>query len=277
MKQNLSKALSSAVLQLLRPLMRILLRNGVPYGAFADLAKRVYVRVAMEEFGISERKQSVSRVSVITGLSRKEVSRVNNLPDTEDAGTIERYNRAARVVSGWVRDGRFADRDGKPADLSLEGKGTTFNELVKLFSGDVPVRAVLDELQRVGVVKRLTDGRIRLLTHAYIPSREEVDKLNILGTDVKDLICTIDHNLISDAGKSFLQRKVSYDNLPEDVLPELRKLATKRGQSLLEELDLWLSQRDRDINPSSKGTGRKRAGIGIYYFEDDTQEEGEKT
>lgn len=280
MKQNISQALSSAVLQLLRPLVRILLRNGIPYGAFADLARRVYVRVAMEEFGIPNRKQSVSRVSIITGLTRKEVSRINEIHGIEEGDTIERYNRAARVISGWVRDRRFSDSSGSPADLPFEGEGATFSGLVKLFSGDVPTRAVLDELLRIGVVERIDDGRIRLLNHAYIPQTAEVDKLGILGTDVKDLISTIDHNLRHEADHSLFQRKVSYDNLPEEVLSELRKMTTKRGQSLLEEMDRWLSQYDRDVNPSISGTGRKRAGIGIYYFEEDTQEntqEGEKS
>lgn len=280
MNRNIHQALSSAVVKLLRPLMRVLLRNGIPYGTFADLAKRVYVRVAMEEFGLPNRKQSVSRVSIITGLSRKEVSRVNELPEVEEEDTIERYNRAARVISGWVRDRRFTDDSGKPADLPIEGDGATFSDLVKRFSGDVPARAVLDELLRVGVAERLSDGRIRLLNRAYIPHAEEVEKLGILGTDVRDLICTIDHNLKSDSGGGLFQRKVSYDNLPEEVLPELRALAAKRGQSLLEEVDQWLSQYDRDVNPSINGTGRKRAGIGIYYFEEDTQEntqEGEKS
>lgn len=273
MNRNLNQALSSAVIKLLRPLMRVLLRNGIPYGTFADLAKRVYVRVAMEEFGIPERKQSISRVSIITGLSRKEVRRVNELPEIDEGDTIGRYNRAARVISGWVRDRRFADNDGKPADLFFEGDGPTFIELVKRFSGDVPARAVLDELLRVGVVERVADGRIRLVNHAYIPHTQEVDKLGIMGTDVRDIISTIDHNLRCEAGHGFFQRKVSYDNLPEEVLPELRKLTTKQGQSLLEEMDRWLSQYDRDVNPTINGRGRKRAGIGIYYFEEDVEED----
>src|SRR3972149_9569723 len=99
----ISRALSAAVTTLLRPLVRLLLRNGASYGTFSDLAKRVYVDVATEEFGIPGRKQSKSRVSILTGLSRKEVLRVKRLPPTDDLGAGERYNRAARVVAGWGR------------------------------------------------------------------------------------------------------------------------------------------------------------------------------
>lgn len=256
--------------------MRILLRNGIPYGTFADIAKRVYVSVAMEECGLPNRKQSISRVSVITGLTRKEISRIKDLPELGSGITTERYNRAARVISGWVRDRRFQDSTGKPAELHVEGDGATFSELVKLFSGDVPVRAILDELIRVGSVERTEDGKIHLITHAYVPHTGEMDKLAILGTDVNDLISTIDHNLSCEPGNSFFQRKVSYDNLPDEVLPELLNLSAKRGQALLEDFDKWLSQYDRDINPAVNGTGKKRAGIGIYYFEEDLTEIGEE-
>jgi len=274
MKQDAKHALLAAVLKLLQPLIRILLRNGIPFGTFADLAKHVYVKIAMEEFGLPNRKQTASRVSIITGLTRKEVSRIQGLSEIENEETIERYNRAARVVSGWVRDSRFLDSTGQPAVLPVEGSGVSFSELVKHFSGDMPVRAVLDELDRVGVIDHLPDGRIRLLSRAYIPVTGEVDKLGILGTDVRDLICTIDNNITREADQRLLQRKVSYDNLPAEILPELRQLSAQKGQVLLEELDSWLSQHDRDNNPSVSGTGRHRAGIGIYYFEEDSTEEG---
>ncbi|HEY6072929.1 MAG TPA: DUF6502 family protein, partial [Anaerolineales bacterium] len=80
MKNQVTQALSAAITSLLRPLVRILLRNGIPYGAFADLSKRVYVEIATQEFAIAGRKQSKSRVSILTGLSRKEVLRVKRLP-----------------------------------------------------------------------------------------------------------------------------------------------------------------------------------------------------
>jgi hypothetical protein len=272
---EIKKALYIAVLNILRPLIKILLRNHVPFGTFADLAKRVYVEVALEEFGIPGRKPSISRVSIITGLTRKEVGILKDPPALENVEALERYNRGARVISGWVRDRFFWNNQGQPIDLPAEGKGASFNELVKRYGGDVPTRAVLDELLRVGAVERLEDGRIRLITRAFIPHTKEADKIRILGTDVRALISTIDHNLQSNQSDSFLQRKVSYDNLPAEALPELRAAATQKGQSLLEDLDGLISRHDRDVNPSSQGSGRKRASIGIFYFEEDAQQNDE--
>ncbi|RPJ21242.1 MAG: hypothetical protein EHM35_18465, partial [Planctomycetaceae bacterium] len=106
---NISTVIAGAVCSLLRPLVRILLRNNVPFTTFADLAKWVYVRVALEEFSLAMRKQSISRVALLTGLTRKEVLRVKRHAAPGDPAVSEKQNRAARVVSGWVRDPRFHD------------------------------------------------------------------------------------------------------------------------------------------------------------------------
>lgn len=267
------QVLAAAVWKLLRPLVRILLRSGMPYGVFADLAKRAYVEVATEQFRIPERRQTVSRVAVITGLSRKEVARVRDLASTDAAITAERCNRAARVIGGWLRDARFIDQAGEPLRLTLDGDGPTFTQLAKEFSGDVPARAVLDELLNVGAVAYLDDGRIKLLTRAYVPRDSKPDKLGILGTDVASLLATIDHNVHELDHEPRFQRKVAYDNLPVESLAALRQLSAERAQKLLEQIDRWMAENDRDTNPAVQGAGRKRAGIGIYYFEEDFQED----
>ncbi len=268
------QALAAAVVRLLRPLVRILLRYGVPFGVFADLAKRVYVDVARSEFAITDRKQTTSRVSVLTGLSRKEVRRVEVLEMPE----AERYNRAARVISGWRRDRRYHDEAGEPASLELEGEAS-FTELVRAYSGDVPARAILDELVRVGAAERDGDGRIRLCVRAYVPSTAEVDKLEILGTDVAALAATIDHNLTAEPGGAWFQRKVAYDNLPVEALEGLRAEAGENGQRLLEALDVSMARLDRDANPEAGGTGRKQVLVGVYYYESDAGdgEQGENS
>lgn len=264
------QVIADAILRLMRPLVRVLLRNGVSFHGFADLAKRVYVEVAtQEDLTIPGRKPTVSRVAVLTGLTRKEVQRISALPGTPDPEAGERYNRAARVVSGWVRDPDFTDPDGEPLALTPDEGARSFAELVRRYSGDVPPRAVLDELLRVGTVERGEDGHIRLFARSYIPRTSDADKFAILGTDVSDLIATIDHNMRQGAADPRFQRKVMYDNLPAEVIPKFRKLGAARAQALLEQLDKWLSQHDRDVQQTVDGSGRMRAGIGIYYFEED--------
>jgi len=255
-----------AALRILHRLVRVLLRHGVSFQAFSDLAKEAYVDVAREHFALPGRKLSVSRVSVLTGLTRKEVQRLLETPTATDAGARERHNRAARVLTGWLRDADFKDGDAM-RPLPFEGPAG-FGELVRRYGGDVPARAVLDELLRVGSVERDEAGTIRPLSRGYLPRRSDAAKLAILGSDVSLLIDTIDHNL-QDPAAPRLQRKVMYDNLPAEAVEQLRPLAARHGQELLEQLDAWMAQHDRDANPSVRGSGRRRAGVGVFYFEED--------
>lgn len=267
MEKNQRQVLFAAISRMMRPLVRILLRNGISFQTFADIAKNQFVAVARSEFAIEGRKQSTSRIAVITGLTRKEVTRIIRLSLPGDQESAERYNRASRVISGWRRDGDFLDSKGKPAVLALSGRTHTFQELVKRYSGDMPYRAVLDELVAGGVVRRQGNNRVRLMERAYLPKADVSMKLHILGTDTEYLIDTIGHNLRpGDSGPRF-QRKVLYDNLPDEVLPALRRRSSKMGQALLEKLDKIFSRQDRDVNPDAGGSGRNTAGVGIYYFE----------
>ena len=268
MADSKNRVLYAAIARILRPLIHILIRNGVSYRTFADLAKWLFVDVANRDFAIQGRKQTISRVSVITGLNRKEVKRVSELPLPDDQASSERYNRAARVISGWRRDKAFRNKKNEPADLPLSGSGATFQTLVKQYSGDMPFRAVLDELMRVGAVVRTDKDRVHLLVRAYLPAGDETMKLHILGTDVAHLIASFQHNLEPDERGPFYQRKVLYDNLPVDILPAFRQLSAESAQKLLEKLDAWLSERDRDSGSDVKGTGRTIAGLGVYYFEE---------
>lgn len=272
MQSIVIKTLTKAIVLILKPLVRILLRHNVSFGTFRDIAKWVYVQIAANEFQIDGRKQSVSRISIITGLSRKEVKRVMEMPAPGESLYSENYNRAVRVTSAWRREKPFADPKGNPRTLPVTGSDKSFAELVRKFSGDLPFRAVLDELINAGVVEKTKDGRVRLLNRSYLPVEDPNVKLHILGTDVAYLISTIGHNLEKGVPGRWFQRKVSYDNLPEKVLPLFHQMASKSAQNLLEELDCWLAENDRDTNPKVRGTGRFEAGLGIYYFQKSKKE-----
>ena len=276
MEQALHRVLGLAVRQILHPLVRMLLRAGVPCGTFVEQAKRVYVDVARGEFKVEGRKPSISRTAVITGLTRKEVSRLWKIPEETHESAVEKYNRAARVIAAWVRDPRYTAADGAPMPLVFTAAAAdaepSFNGLVAEASGDMPPRAVLDELIRVGAVEEQNNGRFRLIERAYIPTKGEEEKLGILGTDVAELLATIDHNLTCTPEDTRFQRKVLYDNLPVECLPLLRNSAAELSQALLETLDGQMSEFDRDANSSVAGSGRATAAVGIYFYQDASEE-----
>ena len=277
MKSKIEHKLQAAVVRLLKPLVRILLRNGIPFGVFEELARWTYVDVAFQESSLPGRKLTDSRISILTGLSRKEVSRLKGIEAPEDNEAAPRFNRAARVISGWTRDPRFLDIKGKPAKLLHENAENSFSELVRAYGGDVPARAVFDELLRVGSIAPTDDGFIELVQRAYVPKTGLSEKIEILGTDVSDLINTIDHNIETGNEPTWFQRKVAYDNIPEEAAATFQVESAEQAQNLLEKFDRFLAAQDRDLNPKRTGTGRKRVGVGIYYFEEDMEKEGESS
>ena len=264
--QDSSSALFAAIRHLLRPLVRILLNHGVPYAKLAEIARWVYVEVADADFGLPGRKQTDSRVSVLTGLTRKEVARIRNLEKPEDIESAQSYNRAARVVSAWVREHPLEGTASGVRPLPLEGEPSLAG-LVRRHSGDMPVRSVVDELLRVGTIRITEKGEVELLHRHYLPPQGERRKLVYLGDDVSDLIGTIGHNLEAKPGETFFQRKVFYDNIPVERMDEIRAVARQRGEATIDALVGDMAAHDRDVHPEIDGTGRMRAVVGIYYHE----------
>ncbi len=262
MSDKFDKILARAVFRLLRPLVRILLRNGVPYGALADLARKAYVDVAFHEFAPQGRKQTISRVSAMTGLTRKEVKRQLELGPGTAVPDQARYSRAIRVISGWLHDKQFQDGKGKPVVLPLEGKRKSFSALVRQYSGDIPVMAMLSMLEEAGNVS-VSGGRVRLVRQAYVPGRDAAEKIEILGIDSAELIATIDHNLVSAPEALRFQRKVAYDNIDPDALGKIRKLSFRKAQSLLEQLDREYAKNELE----EEEDGGMYVSMGIYYYE----------
>jgi len=263
MTANLQQTLSRAILTLLRPLVRILIRNGIAYGSFAELAKKIYVDVAFEDFAPEGKKQTISRVSALTGLTRKETRRLHELDDADAGSSEQRYNRAVRVISGWVNDVRFQNNAGEPAVLEIEGGDNTFAELVKEYSGDMTTQSMLAVLTTAGSVEK-QDGQVRLVRKAYLPGNDPTEKLTILGKDSAELIATIDHNLTAARDQLNFQRKVSSYRIRPDAVDAFKAMAASKSQLLLEEFDTWLTE--NEVGDDESDTGRY-VSVGIYYYD----------
>ena len=208
----------------------------------------------------------------ITGIPRKEVSRLMKLPWDSDAEVSEQRNRAARVLAAWVRDSAFHDRKGDPLDLPLEGS-PSFSELVRQYSGDIPSRAIADELERLGAIEIVDGGKYRLLARTYVPAKGTKELLEILGSDTAELMDTIDHNaMLGDDEAPLLQMKVSYDNVPVEYVDAFQILSGRMGRRLIEDLDHWLADHDRDRNPDVLGSGKARLGLMVFQLQEIEQE-----
>lgn len=271
MDQNIQKALSRALYHMLRPMVRLLLRHGVTYRLFADVARHVYVDVAMEDFEIPGRKPSYSRVAILTGINRKDIAKLKERPHPLRDGAAPARSPSARIIDGWMSDRRFQDELGRAAPLAVDSGSRSFAALVAEYATDVPVRAVLDELVRINAVERI-DDKVHLVTQGYIPHQDVEQKIRILGTAATDLLSTLDYNLSDDQPGTYLQRTVSYCNIPAELAERIRDRSRSEGEAFLLQINDWLARYDRVSNPDLAGSGRVRAGIGIYYFEHPSDE-----
>ena len=262
----MNKILYTACYLILKPLVRILLRKGIAFGELSQIAKRVYVQVADDNLTKKKKRATTSQIAIITGLTRKDVANLRKLPVDETIPTV-RYNRGVRVIEGWKKDKEFNDSNGEPATLSLLGDKQSFERLVERYSGDMPYRAMLQELKRINAVDVSDDDSISLLVDEYIPHGDEDAIIEILGVDVEHLITTFDHNLSAKKDERRYQRKVSYNNLPIEAIAPFKEMVDKDAQALLVKFNKWLAENDRDSSPNVKGTGKVQAGVGIYYFE----------
>jgi len=247
--------------KLLRPLIRVLLRHGVGCEEFVGLVRRTYVSVAEQEFPPIGRKQSLSNIALVTGIHRHEVKKLMNSADRETSSAAE-HHRAARVIYGWLRDADFS-QGGVAKTLEI---ATQFKKLVGKYSGDITPRPILDELLRVGAVEKPTKDTVKLLVPAYIPHDSDEDLIQIFGDCVTDLLSTLDHNLRSDPEVRRLQLSVVHDNLPDDVMANIELVSRDQSLQFLRRLNQFFETQDRDSNPNVEGSGRNRAGIGLYFF-----------
>jgi len=268
MTRSIHYALSVAVLRLLRPLVRLLIRHGMALGEFAELARKAYVEEGFAEIAASGKRPTVSSVSALTGLTRKETKRLRESDVIGDDTATNRYSRAIRVVSGWLTDPLFQNESGEPAIVPFEGGEGSFANLVKQYSGDIPPAAMLSVLESSNTLRAVDKG-VELLTRAYVPSDTPIDKINILGSDVAELTAAIGHNIDAGPQALWFQRKVSNVRVPQQVLPIFRELSNRKSQELLEEYHAWLSA--NELSDSELGSPWYVA-VGIYYVEHEISE-----
>jgi hypothetical protein len=270
----LKEQFATAVDHMLRPVVRHLITQGITHPALTQMLKEIYVHVAEAEFALPDKRQTASRLALITGLNRKEISRLRRLRKPLPPTVAVEGNLVTHVIGRWMAGPPYAAADGTPCRLPYESdkpEVASFARLVRDLSVDIPVRSVLDELLRSKVVTlRLPQGDVELQREAHIPE-DAAAKLTVLGTDPAELFCTIMHNIEhTDAPR--LQRKVGYDNVGGDALPEVRAAARGAGEEFIRHANTVLAAYDRDQNPDAAGGRRMRVVLGTYYFEEEVVE-----
>lgn len=269
MSEDIKHASLAAFRLLLRPLVKILLRSGVTWKDAAEACKLTFVEVATRDFGLHGRPTSVSRVAILTGMARRDVSRIRQQLEAEQPADMGRVSNATRLLTGWHLDPEFLDQHGQPKELAFDGEGASFTTLARRYAGDIAAVTMFKELSRVGAVEERPDGRLRVLKRFYMPVVMDPGMVVQAGSVMHDLGVAIEYNLARKAGEpSRFVGRASNTQVHAADAEAFRAWLEAEGQAFLERADAWLSE--HEAKPDAPRKHRvTRLGVGLFQIKDD--------
>ncbi len=266
------RALTRALRHALRPLVKLMLGRGVTFSYASELLKSLFVEVADRDFRIDGKLPTDSRVSLVSGVHRKEVSRLREALQAGEETVPEVISLGAQVVAQWMGAAPYVDETGQPRPLARfasEGGELSFEALVARVNRDIRPRVVLDEWLRLGVVNIDDDGRIRLHAGAFVPTKGFDEMSFYFGHNVHDHAAAAAHNLLGGE-PPFLERSVHYDGLSADAVDQLARQAATLGMETLVAVNknaLALTKRG-----GTTSLPRQRMTFGVYFYAEASEE-----
>lgn len=272
MGQEVKDHLRHALSLMFKPLVRLLIAQGVTHAEFSETAKEVYVETALRHFE-TEGRLNKSRIAILTGLTRKEVKNVIDRA-TASEHKERTFSRPARVLTGWYSDPQFQGPYGIPLELAYDASdedGPDFVELVRRYSGDMAPRQMLNQLLESGSVIEV-EGRYKVVSRTFTHAQLSPALIRRLGSVGYRVFSSAAKNIDreGDQDRHFDRMVFADDGCTEDVIREFDEYIRKRGQEFLEELDVWFSSRKDQNNKS--GESRKETGLYMVHY---VEEEGE--
>lgn len=267
---DISPALLAAIRRVLGSLVRILLNHGMRYPMLLDLLKSEYVRVAERDFALAQRQQTDSRISLLTGVHRKDVRRLRGevVPDAAPPASV---SLGGLIVARWLARREFVDSRGRPvplARLRRKGGDRSFEALVESVSKDMRSRVILDEWLRLGVARVDDEDRVCLNVSAFVPKKGLDEKAHYFGRNAADHLAAIGANL-AGAEPGFLDRSVHYTRLTETAVMKLRALAESDGMKALHALNKRANELKTATGPTPEPL--HRINFGIYFYSEPEQ------
>lgn len=272
---GLNLRLLAAFRFLLVPLVRILVRNGITINETYEVLKATYARVSATDLAVPGQPMSHSRISITTGLPRKEVLRVLRNEEQLRKALESNAGQVVNVIQGWHNAAEFLGPYGVPRDLAFgrEKKGAlSFTDLVEQFAPSLDPSLVLSELLRVGAAKVAEEsGMIRVLKRTYIPEKMAPELVEIFSRGVRRYVETIDHNLAErDANRRRFERWVFPDHgLRQEDWAQFNELIRTRLQDVIEDLETKFA-----LFPRPQATDEVLSvGVGLYVYRDDLNDD----
>ena len=243
---------------LLRPLVRFCLRWSIGIQDWMEASKQVFIDVAREEMEKDGAKVNVSRLSVATGLRRREVIRIYREGEEKEPN----FSFVTRVIGQWQHDPDFLTKAGKARVLGVEGEDNEFYELVRTVSSDLHPGTVLFELERIGAVQRTSKG-LKLVSDTYSPNHDVREGFTMLARDTEDLMVAAQENLLDLTEYPNLHHTTEYDNVREDALPKISEWIFKEGEKFHTRARKFISQFDLDVSKSKRKSAKNSSEKGV--------------
>lgn len=278
MRSSIQEALLVSLASVLKPLVELMLLLGVGYREFDAIARSVFVDVASDEYGLRGRPTNISRVSAITGISRKEVSRLRDRATMLRLSPASEVNPAAMVLHYWHHDSDFCSGPGEARPLAFQGP-RSFSTLVARYGGDIPPGAMRAALVRAGTAEEV-GGLLVARKRFFYPTELDEDFVHRILFSISNLSSTVVHNtrLRNAIGFSeavnlrdgFLERFAWAEHLSPEATLNFRNWVRKEGGRFLELADACLGESE---SPRRSWTSENErfVGVGLYYFEDERE------
>jgi hypothetical protein len=268
-----AEALIKPLVRLLRPLVRLLIRSGLTFPAVAEVLRGVFVDVAVNDLLTDPKSRTVSRISLLTGIHRKDVRRLRNreVADDEIPSTI---TLSSQIIARWLGTPAYSDSAGHPLVLprtAAQVETPSFEQLVRSVTTDVRTRAVLDYLVDQNMVILEAGDQVRLNTAAFIPRQGGEEQLFYFSRNLHDHIAAAVANVLATTAPPFLDRSVHYDRLAAETAAELERVAREAAMRILIDVNriaLSLVEAPEQARVTAPAPLR-RVNLGIYLYAED--------
>ena len=250
----------------MRSICRLLLRHEIGFREFSDLAKVAFVQVATEDYGIRGRPTNISRVAVMTGLTRKEVKRIRDIDPKFVREFLSKRNPLAELLHYWNTDKNYCDSDGNPKALSFDGQGVSFQSLVKRCAGDIPVGAMRAELKRIGAISETKKGILEVNTREHFPKDVDERLLNGIDFGLRTLAATVDYNGDPHTVLPRPQKFIHSSEISCDKLPSLEKVIREKIDLFSTDTDDLLSTAELKSDELGNDDKCLTVGVGVYFY-----------
>ncbi len=254
----------------LRPVIRLFIAHGIQLPAVTAALKQVYVDVATTDFRIDDKAPTDSRISVLTGVHRRDVRSIRT--DGAPSSARPAVSLSATVVGRWLGDPTYIDKEGRPLDLHrLDYEGEpSFEALFHGISKDVHPRTVLDDLINQQLVEWDEEADIvRLKSRAFVPMAGGDDMMRFFETNLHDHLAAAVANLLDgDKQGRFLERAVFYNKLAPKSVDSIEVEARKLGEQVLNDLNSKALRHQKSDDDDDAAKERFRFGIFFYREED---------